>query len=156
MRSAAVVGIGNILRADDGVGVRVIEALERSGFGQDADLYDGGTSPLDMLGVFVDHEVVVIVDCVRAGGRPGTLYRLTPEELGSTESSARFAHGVGVVEALGLARELGSRASVVLVGVEPEHTGWSLELSPSVEASVAAVVDLVRGEIERVAERPVA
>jgi hydrogenase maturation protease len=149
MTSAAVLGIGNILQGDDGVGVRAVETLSQRRPPVDADLYDGGTAPLDMLGLFLDYDLVVVVDCVRTGREPGTIYRLTPEALEPLCDGARFAHGHGVPEVVHLASRLGSSAEVVVLGVEPGSIDWSLELSRGVRAAVPALLDAVTAEVAR-------
>ena len=102
-----------------------------------------------MLGVFLDSSVVIVIDCIRAGREPGTLYRLPPEAIDAADDDLRFAHGLGVAGTVRLARELGSTADVVVYGVEPARIEWSLELSPQVEASLPALLDAVNREVAR-------
>ena len=73
MNSVAIIGIGNILRKDDGIGVHVINELEKEGLPSTIQLVDGGTSTLDMLGYFLDYERIIVVDCLKAGYEPGTI-----------------------------------------------------------------------------------
>ncbi|MDO8964019.1 MAG: hydrogenase maturation protease [Coriobacteriia bacterium] len=145
--TAAVLGIGNLLQGDDGVGIFAVHELERDASMRDVDLFDGGTSPFDMMPVFLEHDLVVIVDAVRAGGVPGSLYRVLPEAIDRVSDGARFAHGLGVPDTIRLARELGSTARVIVLGIEPKALGWSLELSPEVARSVPALMDAVRDEL---------
>jgi hydrogenase maturation protease len=151
--STAILGIGNILQGDDGVGVRVVEALRHLEWPPDADLYDGGTAPFDMLDVFLEHERVVVIDCVRGGREPGTVYRLTPEVLKWVESESRFAHGLGVPDTVRIAQQLGATAEVVVLGVEPAVIEWSLDLSPAMEAAMPRLLDAVAAELESRADR---
>jgi hydrogenase maturation protease len=146
MSAVAVLGIGNILQGDDGVGVRVVRELEKAAPPSGPDLYDGGTAPFDMIEVFLEHDRVIIVDCVTAGDEPGTVHRVTPEVLAGIESGSRFAHGLGVPETVRIARDLGCEAEVVVLGVEPAEIGWSLDLSDPVEMAVPRLVDAVRVE----------
>jgi hydrogenase maturation protease len=148
-RAVVVLGIGNILQGDDGVGVRAVERLEREGTVPGVELIDGGTSPFDMLGVFQTSEVVIVLDCVRAGREPGTLYRLPSEALDVARDPERFAHGVGVAETVRMARALGSCAEVIVLGVEPAHIGWSLDLSDEVAGALPRLIDEVRAEVVR-------
>jgi hydrogenase maturation protease len=148
-RSVAVLGIGNILQGDDGVGVRTIESLEEEGGLPGVLLVDGGTSPIDMLGVFQESDVVIVVDCVSGGMRPGSICRLPGDELDKVLDGERFAHGIGVAETVRLAHSLGHCAEVVVFGVEPARLGWSLELSEEVSAALPKLSHQVRVEAQQ-------
>ena len=83
MKKQCVIGIGNILLRDDGIGVHLINELQTENFKYDVDLIDGGTSTFDLLGYFLDNEKIIVVDSLKGGHEPGTIYRITPEELGT-------------------------------------------------------------------------
>lgn len=146
MARAAVLGIGNVLQGDDGVGVAAVREIEVAGLVPGCDTFDGGTAPFDMMSVFLDYDLVVVIDAVRAGRRPGTVYRLTPDALDDSRT-VRFAHGLGVSDTVRVARELGSQARVVVIGVEPKCIDWSLDLSDEVRASMGELVFAVRREV---------
>lgn len=143
-----VIGVGNVLQGDDGVGIKAVQALQGNGLAG-AEIIDAGTAPFDMLGVFMDSSTVIVIDCIRTGREPGTLYRLPPEAIDSADDDLRFAHGLGVAGTVRLARELGSTAEVVVYGIEPARIEWSLELSPQVEASLPELLDAVSEEVAR-------
>jgi hydrogenase maturation protease len=145
----AIIGVGNILQGDDGVGVRAVQVLQgKDGLG-DVEIIDAGTAPFDMLGVFLESRLVIVLDCVRTGREPGTLYRLPPEAIDGADDDLRFAHGLGVAGTVRLARELGSTADVIVYGIEPACIEWGLELSSQVETSLPVLVDAVREEVAR-------
>jgi hydrogenase maturation protease len=150
MRSTdvAVIGVGNVLQGDDGVGIKAVQALQGMGLA-DVEIIDAGTAPFDMLGVFLETQVVIVIDCIRAGKEPGTLYRLPPEMIDGAEDDLRFAHGLGVAGTVRLARELGSTADVIVYGIEPACIEWSLELSSEVEASLPQLLGAVTEEVTR-------
>ncbi len=81
MRDTVIIGIGNILLQDDGVGVHVVNQLESETLPSTIELVDGGTSTLDTLGYFLDYRKVIVVDCLRAGLEPGTIYKIEPEDI---------------------------------------------------------------------------
>jgi hydrogenase maturation protease len=152
MNSKAVLGIGNVLQGDDGVGVWAVqrlEALQRDRTLPDVELYDGGTAPFDMMRVFLEHDCVLVVDCVKGGHAPGTIYRLTAEDIAEIGDGVRFAHGLSVSDTLRVARELGSTARIVVFGVEPARVDWSFELSSAVEAAMPRLLEAVREELDR-------
>lgn len=143
-----VLGVGNILQADDGVGIHAVRHLEAHGV-EGVELIDAGTSPFDMLGTFQAGGTVIVLDCIRTGAAPGTLHRLSPEDLVIADDDARFAHGLGVAKTVAMAHELGAEASVVVLGLEPASIGWSLELTPEVRAALPTLLDALHEELER-------
>ena len=148
-----VLGLGNPLRKDDGVGPRVIEALEARGLPEGVAALDGGTGGLDLLRVIERWNDVVIVDAAEVdAGRglvaPGEFVRFTSKQAQLSESPHTFSlHHAGLAEALALARALDRPLpSIVIFGVQPKDVGWGEGLSPDVEAKLPALVDAVLKE----------
>jgi len=143
---AAVVGVGNTLMRDDGVGVYVVRALERSGLPEGVDIVDAGTST-DAAFALAEADRVIVLDAARLDGAPGTVYRLTVTEASSCGCGVRSCHDVGLVETLRTV--LGGREpEIVIFGVEPEVVGWGIGLTPNVEAAVPRVIELVKEELK--------
>jgi len=129
---------------DDGVGVRVVEALRREGCECDVDLVDGGTLGLDLLFAIERYGRAILVDAADMGAPPGTVRKLATDELAEA-APAGDAHGVSVADALELAQATGACPSdVVLIGIQPEQIRPSQGLSRSVEDAIAVVVGRVR------------
>jgi len=142
----AIVGVGNSLMMDDGIGVHVARALANAPLPDDAVVIDAGTDPdvaFDLEGV----ERVIVVDAARCGGTPGTVYRLSPQDGMDSEDGRRACHDVGFLQTLRDIAATGEAPEIVLVGVEPEAIEWGLDLSPIVEASIPRVVEIVRREL---------
>ena len=89
-----VLGLGNILLGDEGVGVRVVEELERSGGLPGVELVDGGTAGFSLLSYFDGAALVVVVDAAADGAPPGTV-TLTRPEVSGTYPAALTPHDVG-------------------------------------------------------------
>jgi hydrogenase maturation protease len=152
-----ILGLGNPLRGDDGIGPRVIQELEARELPAGVAALDGGTGGLDILPVIEDWDNVVVVDAadVDAGRErlvPGEFIRFIPDQVRLHESPHDFSlHHAGLAEALALARALDHKLpSMVVFGVQPEDTGWGEGLSPRVEARLPALVDAV---LEEAAQR---
>jgi hydrogenase maturation protease len=143
-----VLGVGNILLRDEGIGVRAVEALAEAELPPQVELLDGGTSGLDLVPALVGRRKVVVVDAIAADLEPGSLLRLTPDELEARADGCRSVHDVGVLEALAVARQLEQPpAEVVLIGVVPGDVSWGFELSPAVQERLPELVRLVRAEL---------
>jgi hydrogenase maturation protease len=150
-----VLGIGNILLMDEGVGVRVIEALRNSfDFSDNVLLMDGGTLGLSLLDSIMEADSLVVIDAVCAGTPPGTLHRLTDCDLDSFLGRSNSLHDLGLAETLVAARMLDKRLDVVILGVEPESiSNWSTNLSETVARRIPDLVTSVRSEVERMGGR---
>lgn len=144
-----VVGIGNLLLKDEGVGVHVIRALEKRSLPPDVELIDGGTAGADLLPYLSGAEKIIIVDALRAGGEPGAVYCLTPEDCEPQAEGAGFSlHDLGVLVVLKDLELLeGRKTPVLIIGVEPKELDWGMELTPEVAASLPKVIELVEKEI---------
>ena len=144
-----VIGVGNVLLRDDGVGVRVIEELSRREWPPEVELLDGGTAGLDLLYLMEGADRVILVDSLEAGDAPGSIYRFTAGELnGFVRKAALSLHQVGVLEVLELARVLGKLPPTTVVGVQPADLGQGMELSAPLRRALSRVCRLVEAEIE--------
>ncbi len=146
MSRTAVLGIGNVLLKDDGVGVRVVRELEDRGSLADVTLVDGGTSTMDMLGLFLTHDRVIVIDSLRGGHPAGTIYRLTPEQLGSYGTWRCSLHDLQILDVTRIAAMLGKTPEVTIIGIEPKRIEESMDLSPEMEASLPKLAELVEAE----------
>lgn len=146
-----VLGLGNILLRDEGVGVRVIERLrDRYVFPANVMVLDGGTLGLDLLTYLEEASHVVIVDAIHAGKEPGTLVRLTNDEIPAFLGLKVSPHQVGLQDLLGLARLRGRFPDeVILWGVQIERLEPGLALSPRVAAQIETLCAHVNEELTR-------
>lgn len=146
-----VLGLGNPLRGDDGVGPRVIEELERHGLPEGAEAVDAGTGGLDLIHLLEGRRRVIVVDAADLDRAPGHFMRFSPEEAELLQADDRFSyHDAGLAEALTLARSLGRPLPcIVLFGVQPEAVGWGQGLSRAVESTLPALVEAVMAELKR-------
>ena len=143
-----ILGVGNLLLSDEGVGLRVVERLVRTyELPQEVQALDGGTLGLDLLyylesedGCPVDN--LLIIDAVEMKKEPGTLLRLEGDEVPSYLSIKISPHQVGIPDMLFAAKlkDLYPR-NVVLWGVQPGVLDAGLELSPPVAAQVDVLVE---------------
>ena len=140
-----ILGVGNLLLSDEGVGLRVVERLAMSyDLPEGVRILDGGTLGLDLLYYLEGVENLLIVDAVEMGKEPGTLLRLEGDEVPSFLSIKMSPHQIGIPDMLFAARlkDLYPR-NVVLWGVQPAVLDTGLELSPPVAAQVNVLVDKV-------------
>lgn len=149
-----ILGLGNPLRGDDGVGPRLVEELTRRGLPEGVTALDGGTGGLDLLRVMEGWRRVVIVDAAELGLAPGQFARFLPDQVRLAEAADGYSlHEAGLSEVFALAYALGrALPDTVIFGVQPADVGWTDRLSPAVEAALPALVNAVlnesKGEID--------
>jgi len=146
-----VLGVGNILLGDEGTGVRLIQKLEEEYvFSENIELYDGGTLGLKLLEPICRSDFAIVVDIVRAGAAPGTIYRIDEKDLSKKIPYKSSLHELNIVETLIYAEELGNKPNTVVIGIEPgEWTSWSTELTEPVRNRMEDFVAAVLREIEK-------
>lgn len=145
-----VLGIGNILWADEGFGVRVLETLNRDFvFPEHVTLLDGGTQGLYLLPYLEETDGLVIVDAVDYGLPPGTVHVLVDDQVPAVLASRKVSlHQTGFQEILGLLALRGrTPARIVLVGVQPEILD---DYGGGLSATVAAQVDEAANRVLKV------
>jgi hydrogenase maturation protease len=152
MAETLVLGLGNILLSDEGVGVRVIERLlAQYDFPEEVRVMDGGTLGLDLLPSVDDATRLLVVDAVQARQPPGALVRLTGDDVPTFLDTSKISpHQESLQDVLALAALRGTLpAEVVLWGVQVGSIDVSLELSPPVAAQVDVVAGKVLEELRR-------
>lgn len=145
-----VLGVGNILLQDEGLGVRAVEQLQvKYNLPQDVQIVDGGVMGLDLLPYIENADFLLIVDAVKVG-RPGaSLVRLDAQEIPIALGLKMSIHQVGLQEILVLSQLRGTLPSrVVLWGMEPVALKEGLDLSPAVRIQLNTLVDAIACELE--------
>jgi hydrogenase maturation protease len=144
-----VLGVGNILFRDEGVGIRVIERLmEKYEFPENVSLVDGGVLGLNLLGVLSDADRLIVADAIRNGGNPGDLYRLVGEEIPRRVYAKNSLHQVDLLEALTLCQALDRVPETVIIGIEPEDISTlSIDLSETIRSRIDRLVEMVLEEL---------
>lgn len=148
-----VLGLGNILLRDEGVGVHVVQALEERALPTDVELFDGATAGIDLLDTIADRRKVIVIDAISGSAEPGTVLRLSPADLLPRETPSVSLHELGFLETLTIAGLIGAApAEVVIIGVKPYSIECGLELSPELKRLVPRIIDLVLAELESAGE----
>ena len=142
----AVVGVGNLLLKDEGIGIHVVRALQESPLPDGVVVIDGGTSP-DVLDYLEPVDKLVIIDAADAGGIPGAIYRFRPDDLTLETEEAISLHELGLVSSLKMMSLLGKAPpEVIIIGIQPKKIAWGMELSPELKKKVPEIVRAVLKE----------
>lgn len=143
-----VVGIGNIIRSDDGFGVHAMRRLQDDPrTPQGITFVDGGTLGLELVSYVSDASRLLLLDAVDDGKPPGTIVRMNGDELRSVPGGAS-AHHLGVADLiimLSLASD--EPPDIVLLGVQPASTEWGTAVTPNVEPAFGPLVELAVAQL---------
>jgi hydrogenase maturation protease len=145
-----VLGIGNILLSDEGIGVRVIEQMQEISLSEDVELVDGGTSGVDLLDILADRDKIIVVDAVDADCRPGTVLQFGIDQLMQKDLPYISMHEIGIAETIIMTEQLGCAPKEVIVfGIQPQKIECGLELSKALKHVVQEVVELILNELRK-------
>jgi hydrogenase maturation protease len=145
-----VLGLGNVLLGDDGLGAAAVARLERNyRIPSGVQLEDGGTLGMTLLGLLAESERVILIDAVRTDSPPGTLVRIDGDKVMDAVRDRLSPHQVGVADLLDAARLIDRYpASVTLLGLVPESIDLSIARSGAVDAKIDALVAAVVDEVQ--------
>lgn len=153
-RAINIVGVGSTLMGDDGVGPAVIEALQRRGIAANVQLHDAGLAVSDVLGRLHPDDPLIVIDALRAGGKPGSVYKARLEDLSLNEGSfprCLSLHELSVLPALRIEALTGREfKDVTIFAVEPETIDWGEGLSATVTGAIEKLIQAVLQHVEQI------
>jgi hydrogenase maturation protease len=150
-KKIAVVGIGNTLMGDEGVGVVLVNLLEKKRYTEKIDFIDAGTSFFNIVSFLRKYDKVVIIDTVYGGKAPGSVYRFEINDIEEIDNNGMLSlHDFGVIQSIKLQKIAGGfPEDVVFFGVEPKRIELSLELSSEVQEKVDQIIDKILNELTK-------
>ena len=145
-----VLGVGNLLMSDEGVGVHVIKKLvENFQLPEEVQVLDGGTLGMDLLYYLEGTENLILVDAVETRKDPGSLVRLEGDDVPAFLSMKMSPHQIGVPDMLAAAKLKDVFPKrLVLWGIQPELLEIGLDLSPTIAAKVDTIIQHVLEQLE--------
>jgi hydrogenase maturation protease len=143
-RKTLVLGLGNLLLGDEGVGVHAAQALMEEHF-EGVEIQDTGTAILDALPALERADRVIVMDAMRGHECPGTIYRIMMDQC-MGNSCIGGLHGFDLRSVLTLAG-CKTPPEILVLGVEPAVIDWSMDLSPSVKSALPVLLETVREEL---------
>ncbi|MCK4796475.1 MAG: hydrogenase maturation protease [Spirochaetes bacterium] len=146
--SVLILGIGNPIRKDDGIGPAIITHLQNSREYNHVDFLDGGTDGLSLIEYIKDYKKVIIIDAVDMGASPGDIRLFSPDEVKLniiTESLS--THGFGLAEVIDLIKKLGIKVDLKIIGIQPKDISLGQGLNKEISAKIGEIIDIVRHSI---------
>jgi len=154
--STLVLGLGNVLLSDEGVGVHVVEAMEDAYvLPSEVEILDGGTSGMDLLDTIAGRDHLIVADAIRSDKPPASILKLTGDEVHAFFQNKISPHQLGLCDllaSLALSDEAPER--VTIVGVVPANLELGTELSPIIAEARDAVVEMIVGILREAGQAP--
>ncbi|MHC4664467.1 MAG: hydrogenase maturation protease [Planctomycetota bacterium] len=147
--NVAIVGLGNLLLSDDGVGIHAVRQLQKDP-PEGVAVAEVGTAALRAQELLGQADIVIAIDAVEAHGRPGSVYRFDAKDALRPRQAS--LHDLGIIGVLRLLPER-SRPEVTILGVEPQIVDYGIELSPAVHAALPQVIEVACKIAEEVKQR---
>lgn len=145
-----VLGVGNLLLSDDGVGVHAVQDLGKEDEWDlsRVDFMDGGTFTQDIFYLLQGYEYVLVLDCVKGGQEAGTIYRMTEDILRNNKEQRLSLHDIDLLDSLRMAELLGNKPELSVLGIEPLNISeWSMEMTDVLQARYPKFLEAARREI---------
>ena len=140
-----VMGLGNELLADEGVGVHAVRSLHQAQLPAKVVILEVGTAILNVVSELEYAERIIIIDAMKGGQLPGTVYKVSLEECRGNMQIASL-HGFDIFRVLALAGR-SDVPPVTVFGVEPKRIDWSMALSSVVDESLPTLLEAVLREL---------
>ena len=146
-----VLGVGNTLFTDEGLGVRAVEQLSSQyDFSDNIALMDGGTLGMKLMEYITKYEKLIVVDAVLGDGEAGSIYRLTGDDLRKSLAFNNSMHQTDLVDTLIFCELIGNRPDTVVIGMEPsDYETMNINISPEVACKLDSMCDIVLQEITK-------
>ncbi len=145
MKQVLILGIGNILQSDDGLGVHLIQDILEShpDLPENVEVVDGGTAGFDLIPLMSGKDKIVIVDALKTDDKPGSIYRFTPDNAVVTRSGFSL-HEVGMMEIIKTLQLMGENPEIEIVGIVPEDINTlEISLSPAVRNAFPRAIEVI-------------
>jgi len=156
MKKIGVIGIGNPLRKDDGIGINLLEKLidRKKDFSENIDFIDGGTGGMNIIHDFSDYETIVIVDAVNFNEKPGFFKWFNSEDVNSEKISFDFTtHENDFLKVIKLSKNISKKTKTFFIfGIQPEDTSIGDELSEILRQKFNLILDNLIEKIKTINE----
>jgi hydrogenase maturation protease len=144
-----VLGVGNLLLSDEGIGVHVANELMKMNLPPEVTVVEGGTDGFRLIDIITEADRLIVVDAVKGGATPGSVYRFDINEVHSCPSGFKTSvHQIGILEVINLSGLIGKTPNTTVIGVEPKSLEISMELSPEIKAKIPKIIELVLEELK--------
>lgn len=146
-----VLGIGNELMSDEGIGVFAAKELQAMELPAGVEAVEGGTDGFGLINIITDTDYLIVIDSLKGGSEPGTIYKFDINEAPRCPDMFKTSiHQVGILEVLNLSELIGKTPETIVFGVEPKTIGMGMAISPEIKRKIPRLLELVLAEVDRI------
>ena len=150
-----VIGIGNLLLMDEGIGVHTINELEKHDLPESIEIYDGGTGGFKLIDLMHGAARVIFIDAVETGKAPGSVTIFSAEEVHSLYNKKKYSlHDTDLMEIIKMTELLDDPPIIEIVGIQPKIINYGTTLSNELAGSMSNIMNTVLRRIEEVCSTP--
>ena len=148
-QKVVILGIGNLLLSDEGVGVHVANQLMEMDLPAEVSVVEGGTDGFRLIDIITEADRLIVVDAVKGGGPPGSIYHFDIDEVRDCPSGFKTSvHQIGILEVINLSGLIGKKPYTTVIGVEPKSLDMGMELSPEIKDKIPRMIQLILDELK--------
>jgi hydrogenase maturation protease len=145
-----ILGVGNLLLSDEGVGVHVANKFMKIKLPPEVSVVEGGTDGFRLLNVITEADWLIVIDAVRGGAEPGSIYRFDIDDVRSCPPGFKTSvHQIGILEVIDLSELIGRKPHTTIIGIEPKSLEMGMELTPEIKSKVPRIIDLIFEELKK-------
>ena len=145
-----ILGVGNLLLSDEGVGVHVANALMNMNLPPEVSVVEGGTEGFRLLNVITETDRLIVIDAVKGGAESGSIYRFDIDDVRNCPVGFKTSvHQIGILEVIDLSELIGKRPHTTIIGIEPKSLEMGMELTPEIKAKIPRVIELIFEELKK-------
>ena len=144
-----VLGIGNLLLSDEGIGIHSIQALENESLADNVELVDGAAGGFDLLPIIESCDKLIVIDAIKTSEKPGAIYQFDPQVIDVERDANVSLHDVDFFHVLDYAKKYKRLPEIQMIGIVPKTIELGMELSDTLQAKMREILSLVKLEIEK-------
>ena len=156
VKETIVVGLGNPLMADEGIGTVLVDELSKLAAAgklpsENIEYYDGGCGGMYLLHTIAERKKAILLDCCLMGTEPGTVRRFTPDDVKSVKKMAHLSlHEVDILKVIELANQIGQCPDeIVIFGIEPVSIEPQMHLNEAIQKRIPEYLETIRNELDK-------
>ena len=144
VKNTMILGVGNLLLRDEGVGVHIATNLQEYPLPDYIEVIEGGTDGFKLFHLIMEADRLIVVDCVKGGDEPASIYRFDIDDFDHFPDIYKTSvHQVSITEVINLSGTMRTPPRTTIIGVEPDEISMSMELSPKIQAKLPKVLEIV-------------
>jgi hydrogenase maturation protease len=152
-KKITVIGVGNEIMSDEGIGVHVIRELHKLNLPPGVELIEGGTDGFGLINVIFEADRLIVIDSLKGGNKPGTIYKFDIKDAPNCPDIFKTSvHQIGILEVIHLSRLIGKTPATTVIGIEPESLRFGMELTTAIKEKIPKIMDLIFKEINELGE----